>query len=268
MIWQEHHKRNARISFSLAILLFLLGVGVSGYELWVKHQDLLSACLSGAQFWLMSFILLFIGVRYQEKAAIKKDARESGPIDFIFHEREIMVKQLGGLDLCYRYFTVEGELLAEFREERNNVNKLLDFLLDLAPFLKRTFFITDAAGAKRLILKQKAGINAPVDVFLPTGEKIARYRSGMIKLRLSVEDEQGRQIAEVAAENLAQTFRLRSSAGHLLAEFFNRGIPAKNQDYFSMSDDLVRFHGDWTTNERLYLQIVGFPALVKMMFRK
>jgi hypothetical protein len=266
--WYEHHKRNAQVTFWIGVVTFLLGLGAGGYELWNNHKDLSYVALSSGEIWLLSLLMFGLAFRYKKKAELKKDIEEPRSRDFFFHEQEIMIKQLGGLDLCYQYFTIDGDLLLEFKEKRKIINKIFDLILNLGPFLNRTFYVSDAEGTRRLILKQKAGLNSPIDVFLPSGEKISRYRMGLKKFRITVEDEKNTQIVEARGEQFAQKFTMRDSSGSILMEFWNRGLPSKNQSYFTMSDDLIRFQGNWTSNERLYLQIIAVPAIIKMNYRK
>ncbi len=268
MNWFEHHKKHARNAFAVAVLTFLFGVGAGGYELGVNHKPFWQAGLAAAEFWLLSLILFVLAYQSNKKAVMKNGSTESTATDFCFLGQEFMVKQLGGLDLCYRYFTVSGNVFAEFREKKSLLNRIFTFLPHADSFLSRTFFVSDASGTCRLVLKQKTGLPPYIDVYLPSGERIARYRTNPFLFGLKVEDEKGSLIAETKGEGFNHRITLRDKNGSILLEFLNMGLPSRNQDYFTISDDLVRFHGNWREDHSLYLQLLAIPAMIKINYRK
>ncbi|MGO0059508.1 hypothetical protein ACTID9_05785 [Brevibacillus fluminis] len=267
MNWYELQKRNAKVTGWVAAFVLLLGIGAGGYELWKNHADPTRAFLSAGELMLLSLILFVVAWRFNQKAKWKEDvsAREEKAA-FFSDGQELMLKKAAGIDLCYLYYTVDGVPLLTFAEERRLLNKTLDFLVDIGPFLNRSFFVTDSDGHVRLKLSQRFGLNSPVDVFLPSGEKLARYRMSLKKFELVVEGADGSTLAVAKSEFLSSTFTVRTADGAPLLEFCKRSMPARNQEYFSSSNDLIRFTWQNRPDERLYQQIILVPALLKMMY--
>ncbi|RNB89811.1 hypothetical protein EDM56_11645 [Brevibacillus fluminis] len=267
MNWYELQKRNAKVTGWVAVFILLLGFGTAGYELWKNQADLTRSILLATEFLVLSLILFATAWRFNQKAKWKENARtRQERVSFFCDDQELMLKKAAGIDLCYQYYTVDGIPLLTFAEERKPLNKTFDLLLNLGPFLNRSFSVKDSDGNVRLILRQRYGLNSPVDVFMPDGERLARYHMSLKKFQLVVENEGGATIAVAQSEFMSPTFTTCTSDGAPLFAVFKRGMPARNQEYFSSSDDLIHFTWQNQPDKRLYLQIIMVPALLKMMY--
>lgn len=272
MDWGEHHRKNAKRSFWAGIAVFIAGTAVGSFDWYFGWtEDPGQLILLVIEFWLPATALLAVSASQKSKAKKKLITATPGGPDvqeaFFFSNREIMIKQLTGLQPSYRYFSVDGEGLMELKEISQPLWLLADFIR-LRPFLRRTFALLDRNGETQLLLKQTAGLNAPVDVFLPDGERIASYKQGMVKVQIEVKNGDGNAVGIVKGDSMGTIFSVVDHQGATLMKFYNGGLPSRNYDYFSSSDDLVKIVGDITSDERLYKQIVALPAFIKIFYSR
>lgn len=275
MNWKEHHQKNAKRCFIAGTALFLggAGFGLSGWLL-ERPDSLQEHLLIVAEIWLLSMTMIGAGWAQKRKANRQQPPRsaetDAEGESLIFPDREMMIKQLSGLQSVYRYFSVDGDALLEFRETSSRLLIAFGLVFNgLHTFLKRTYTLSDKQGIPRLYFKQKAGLNAPIDVFLPNGEKICSYKQGLLKARIEIRDGSDALIGLVIKDDLLGTsFTIIDHQELKLIQFYNGGLPSRNFDYFSSSDDLIKIAPNLASQERLYMQVIALPAFIKMMFRK
>ncbi|MDO3676699.1 hypothetical protein [Paenibacillus ehimensis] len=273
MNWQEHHLKNAKRCWTLGIVTI---VGAAGFGLLDLHfhgaKDMAGRIMFMAECWLFGLSFLGIGFAQRRKAAMKPAA--AGPSKMeeegarTFPHSEMMLKKAASLHPVLRYFSVDGEVLLEFRETGGRL-LLLAELLGLRRFMSRSFVLTDRLGRPWVIYRQKAGINPPIEAFLPDGSKLAVYKEGMLKAQIAVSDQNGTTIGWVNKDDLlGTTFHIADGSGQQIIRFFNGGLPSRNFDYFTSGDDLINISGGLASDERLYLRFIGLPAFIKIWYGK
>ncbi len=143
MNWREHHQKNAKRCFAAGSALLAAGA-VTGAASWLLEDSgsLQPSILIIVQFWLAALILIGIGGSQRRKASMAQPSLasrsdESGEA-LLLPDREMMIKKLSGLQPIYRYFSVDGEALLEFRETSSRMYAWIGLTLDgLNTFLSR-----------------------------------------------------------------------------------------------------------------------------------
>ncbi|WP_166239710.1 hypothetical protein [Paenibacillus turpanensis] len=271
--WQQLHERNSIRCFWVGVIVLTLAIlfGLLGWVFnWMeKTTDLL---LTTGEFTIFGLTLISVGLVYKRKAAKPMARSETSPLlegePFYIQEHEVMLKKAAGMVPSIHYFSVNGEKLLELKETTHPLHVLSD-LFDLRSFLKRSFAILDRQGEVRLLFTQKAGLNSPIVVKLPSGETIATYKQGMIKAEISVFDTQDTLIGTTKSKDLiGSEFVINDAEQNNLMTFINAGTPSRNRDSFTMSDDLLKLRVPLHEDKLRYMQFIALPAFIKIIFGK
>ncbi len=238
MSWQEHHRRNAKRCWTIGIVTIVGAVSfgwLDSHFHWTK--DTAGRILYMTELSLLGLSFLGTGFVQRRKAAMKPAA--AGPSKMeeeggrTFPHSEMMLKKAASLHPVLRYFSVDGEVLLEFRETGGRLLLIAD-LAGLRRFMSRRFVLTDRFGRPWVIYRQKAGINPPIEAFLPDGSKLASYKEGMLKTQIAVSDESGTTVGRVNKDDLLGTmFYVVDGSGQRIVQFLNGGLPSRNFDYFT-----------------------------------
>ncbi|WP_426451868.1 hypothetical protein ACP26L_07135 [Paenibacillus sp. S-38] len=277
MDWKKHHEKNARIGRQLGLILFA-AAAVYGLLEWKNgwsSQQVWAINVCGMVL-LALFMIGFAAAQKRKADYFPEERREShselgeGGDPFLHRDREMMLMQQGGMRALIRYFSVDGELLLEFRETSRRWIFAADWILDsLRPFLPKSFVVTDRSGVTRLYLTQRGGINSPIDIRLPDGALIASCKQGWVKARMELRDRNGLTTGGVESDDLLGTsFRILDASGRELIRFYNGGLPSRNGDAFSGGADLIKISPELAGEPGAYLQFIAVPALIKVVFSR
>ncbi|MBM7583485.1 hypothetical protein JOC86_000022 [Bacillus pakistanensis] len=275
MNWKEHHSKNANRCLWMGSFVLIGGLLI-GFLCW-KFEWIGSTeenVLTTVEISIIGILLIGVGFSQKRKAGIKKTAErfkgESNGESWVVQDAELMIKSLSSFQSTYRYFSINGEILLEFKETSKLPFLIVGFVVNgLNHFLKRSFILSDRHGRTRLIFKQNAGLNTPIEIFLPTGEKIAHYKEAWMRAEIDVYDGKGTMIGKVKKDDvLGTTFTVFDQDEHTIMRFYNGGLPSKNYDYWSSSDDLIKIMGNLSTHELLFRQTIALPAFLKMKYKK
>jgi hypothetical protein len=275
MNWKEHHIKNANRCFWIGSFI-LLGDVVFGLLSWkfAWISSIEEIVLVTVEIGLSGMLLIGVGFSQKHKANMKKTGElsqeDSNDESLFIQNHEMMIKSLSSFQPTFRYFSVDGEILLEFKETSKQLNLVLGFVINgLNQFLNRAFILSDRHGKTRLVFMQKAGLNAPTEVFLTSGEKIAHYKEGMVKTEIEINDGKGMFLGKVKKDDvLATSFTVFDQDENKLIRFYNGGLPSRNYDYWSSSDDLIKITDNLSSQELLFMQTIALPAFLKMKYKK
>ncbi|AFC28280.1 hypothetical protein PM3016_1354 [Paenibacillus mucilaginosus 3016] len=281
MEWRKHHENNARISrwVGWGLLAAAAVYGMLDWKYGWSTRPGMAITVSGMV--LTAVIILGTASAFMRKAAFFPEERRerdrelqdgSGEDPFLHRDREMMLMRQGGKGTraLIRYFSVDGELLLEFRETSRGWVFAADWILDrLRPFLPKSFVLTDRIGGPRLYLTQRGGINSPIEIRLPDGTLIGSCRQDWWKARMELRDGAGLPAGEVGSDDLLGTsFRVRDASGRELVRFYNGGLPSRNGDAFSSDADLVKVSAGLAGEPEAYVRFIAVPALIKIVFSR
>ncbi|MCZ8522471.1 MULTISPECIES: hypothetical protein [Paenibacillus] len=278
MGWREHHERNAKVGRAAGTLLLFGGAVITAlhvYYGWPARKELLMT-LPG----MVLPALLMLGVSGSQKRKARFFPRDrataadreppSGPDAILHRDSEMMLMRQSGMRHHIRYFSVDGDLLLEFRETSRGWVLWADGALDgLRSFLPKSFVVTDRIGTPRLRLQQRGGLNRPMEVYLPDGTKIASYLQDRWKAQMDIRDGAGCRIGELRSDDLLGTsFRITDASGREVIRFYNGGLPSRNMDAFSGGADLIKLRPQLAEDPEDDLRFIALPALLKVVFKR
>lgn len=236
----EHHARNGKRLFLVAIFIFLIAIIAfildyvrTPHFQWNKDtmpfiSMIITACL----------LMIYSFVEREMAKKIGTTIRIEGPASLLHHHR-FVVRREASFVTTVTYFSMDGNTMAILKEEyETNLQRLWKIFISffLNALIEKRFVLYNELGEAMLIVKQKAGMSFSYTLYDLAGNKIGGLKQilSLKKLKWLLLSEHDEEIGEITGDLYANIQKGQWNDGSSI-EVKEDAIPVEAIECFSAS---------------------------------
>ncbi|MEH6889857.1 sugar ABC transporter ATP-binding protein [Bacillus sp. JJ864] len=236
----EHHARNGKRLFLVAIFIFLIAIIAfildytrTPHFQWNKEtmpfiSMIITACL----------LMIYSFVERERAKKIGATICIEGTASLLHHHR-FVVRREASFVTTVTYFSMDGNTMAILKEEyETNLQRLWKIFISffLNALIEKRFVLYNELGEAMLIVKQKAGMSFSYTFYDLAGNKIGGLKQilSLKKLKWLLLSEHDEEIGEITGDLYANIQKGQWNDGSSI-EVKEDAIPVEAIEYFSAS---------------------------------
>ncbi|MGP4070334.1 hypothetical protein [Halobacillus sp. B29] len=180
------------------------------------------------------------------------------------------MKQSTGISTLFTYYNIQGERIAEAREDSSVKNSKLSYvlrLLGLYSIYSYHMKVVDTEGKNLLFFQRKDGFGKPFEVYDSSGSKLLTLKD-KFKLKhpqVFFIDRSGYEVAELNGETFGGKMKVVGANGNVLMSI-NKQVALKSFKEIASTADIYKVELLSELDEDIRKSLITFPVIYDLLF--